>query len=119
MLKGGVKEMVVSVNIQNDTFSTLLAGLYVTFHNAEAYAIPSYVWLMLADSLAEYLPDWKYDVLSLEEWISSYLLITAKQICTPEEIKQFKENAIYMEVLNGHISLIVTGDILWENSTIT
>lgn len=105
--------MVVSVKIQNDTFSTLLAGLYVAFHNAEAYAIPSYVWLMLADSLAEYLPDWKYDVLSLEEWISSYLLITAKEICTSEELKEFQKNTIYIEVINGNMALIITAPILW------
>lgn len=106
--------MVVTVTMRKDTFSTLLAGLYVTFHNADAYSIPSYAWLMLSESLAPYLDGWQYDVQSLEDWIANYLLITAKEICTPEELQEFQKNTIYLELMNGNMTLIITGDILWE-----
>lgn len=111
--------MAVTVKIDDSTFSTLLAGLYVTYHEAEPYAIPSYIWLMLAGKLAEYMPNWRYDVQSLEDWIANYLIITAKEVCTPEEITEFKKNTIYMEALNGNMSLIVTGDIIWENEELS
>ena len=114
MLKREVR-MVVEIKIQDDTFATLLAGLYVTYHSAEVYAIPSYVWLMLGGALQPYLKDWRYDVQSLEDWISNYLLITAKEVCTLEELKELQENTIYLEAVNGNMTLVITGDILWES----
>lgn len=114
ILKEEVNVMVVTVTMRKDTFSTLLAGLYVTFHDADAYAVPAYAWLMLSEALAPYLNNWKYDVQSLEDWISNYLLVTAKEICTPEELKEFQKNTIYLELMNGNMTLIITGDILWE-----
>jgi len=113
MLKGG--KMVVEIKINEDTFATLLAGLYVTFHNAEAYAIPSYVWLMLANALEPHLDGWMYEVQSLEDWINNYLLITAKEVCTPEELQEMKNNTIYLEAINGNMTLVITGDIIWES----
>lgn len=106
--------MVITLKIQDDTFATLLAGLYVTYHNSEVYAIPSYVWLMLSNVLQPHLEHWRYDVQSLEDWIDNYLLITAKEVCTEEELEEFKKNAIYLEIVNGNMTLICTGDIIWE-----
>ena len=106
--------MVVSIRINDDTFATLLAGLYVTFHDAEVYAIPSYVWLMLGSALQPHLDGWRYDIQSLEDWIANYLLMTAKEVCTPEELKEFQQNTIYLEAVNGNMTLVITGDIIWE-----
>ena len=106
--------MVVEIKVNEDTFATLLAGLYVTFHDAEVYAIPSYVWLMLGSALSPYLPDWKWEVQSLEDWLAHYLLITAKEICTPEELAEFQQNTIYLEAINGNMTLIITAPIIWE-----
>lgn len=100
----------------DDTFATLLAGLYVTYRDAESYAIPSYVWLMLANALQPYLDDWKYSIQSLEDWIAHYLLITAKEVCTPDEILEFQGNSIYFEAINGNMTLIVTAPILWDGA---
>ena len=108
--------MVVTVKMEDSTFSTLLAGLYVTYHDAEPYAIPSYIWLMLANKLNEYMDNWRYDVQSLEDWISNYLIITAKEVCTHEELEEFRKNTIYMESMNGNMTLIITGDIIWEEN---
>ena len=106
--------MVVTITMRKDTFSTLLAGLYVTFHDANVYTIPAYAWMMLSESLAPYLERWKYEVMSLEDWMGSSLLITAKEICTPKEIQEFQKNTIYLELMNGNMTLLITGDILWE-----
>lgn len=108
--------MVVKIKINEDTFATLLAGLYVTYHDAEAYAIPSYVWLALAEALSPYLDGWNYPVQSLESWIANYLLITAKEVCSPEELAEFQKNSIYIEILNGNVTLVATAPIIWEEN---
>lgn len=108
--------MVVTIKIKDESFSSILAGLYVTYHNANLYAIPNYVWLMLGNALTPYMDNWRYDVQSLEDWIANYLLITAKEVCTVDELKQFKKNTIYLEALNGNMALIITGDIIWEEN---
>ena len=108
---------IVEIKLSEDTFSTLLAGLWATYHNAEVYAIPPYFWMMLSSSLIPHLKHWRYDVQSLEDWIENYLIITAKEVCTPEEIEEFQNNSIYIEAMNGNVTLIASGDIIWEHST--
>lgn len=110
---------IVKVNLREDTFSTLLAGLYTTYHEANVYAIPPYFWLMIANVLIPHMENWRYDIQSFEDWIANYLIITAKEVCTKEEIDEFKKNSIYIEALNGNMTLIATGDIIWESSTST
>lgn len=106
----------VKITIFEDTFSTLLAGLYATYHDMDMYAIPPYFWMMLSNALIPYLDDWMYSVQSLEDWIKNYLIITAKEVCTPEELEGLQKNTIYIEALNGNVTLVASGDILWENS---
>lgn len=108
---------IVKVVLREDSFSSLLAGLYTTYHNADVYAIPSYVWLMITEALIPYMDNWCYDIQSFEDWISNYLIITAKEVCTQEELAEFKKNTIYIEAVNGNMVLVATGDILWEHST--
>ena len=111
--------MVVTIRLRDESFSSLLAGLYVTYRDADLYSIPNYAWLMLGNALTPYMENWKYEVQSLEDWIANYLIITAKEVCTPEELKEFRKNTIYLEALNGNMTLIITGDIIWEEKTST
>lgn len=118
ILNGGEME-IIEIKMYEDTFSTLLAGLWVTYHDADIYVIPTYFWLMLAYAIKPHLKEWRYDIQSLEDWIKNYLIITAKEVCTPEDIEKFQENSIYIEAVTGNVTLIATGDIIWENSTST
>ena len=106
--------LIAEIKIQSDSFASLLAGLYCMSHDTEPYAVPTYFWLMIAESLIPHLDGWRYDVQSLEDWIANYLIITAKEVCTPEELQQMQSNTLYLEALNGNMTLIATGDIIWE-----
>ena len=110
---------IVGIRIFEDTFSTLLAGLYSTYHDAEILAIPPYFWMMLSNAIIPYLDTWRYDIQSFEDWVANYLIITAKEVCTPDEIDMFKKNTIYIEALNGNMTLIATGDIIWNSTNIS
>ena len=107
---------VVEIKITTESFASLLAGLYCMSHNAEPYAIPTYFWMMLAESMIPHLETWQYDIQSLEDWITNYLIITAKEVCTPEELSQMKHNALYIEALNGNLTLVATAPIIWEET---
>ena len=106
--------LIAEIKIKSDSFASLLAGLYCMSHDTEPYAVPTYFWLMIAESLIPHLEGWRYDVQSLEDWIANYLIITAKEVCTPEELQQMQSNTLYLEALNGNMTLIASGDIIWE-----
>lgn len=103
----------VELKISQLSFASLLAGLYVTYHNADISAIPSYVWSMLAEELSQYMSTWMYEIQTLEDWMQHNLLITVKEILTEDELEELQNYAIYLEVMNGNANLIVTGDIVW------
>ena len=106
----------VQIEIDESTFATLIAGLYVSFTGAEISTIPPHFWLGLANELSKYVDDWKYDVMSFEEWIGNHLIITAEEILTPAEIKEFEDFPIFIRVGNGNVTLIGAGDFLWDYS---
>lgn len=116
LLKGG---KMVKIDVSIETFSSILGGLYSSFHGVDTYAIPPFFWLQLAYELSPYLENWRYDIMSFEEWLSTSLVITAEEICTEEDIEYFKNNTIFIRTQNGNMSLIGAGDIIWENSTDT
>lgn len=109
----------VRVEMSQLSFASLLAGLYVTYHYADISAIPSYVWSMLAEELSKHMDSWMYDVQSLEDWIRDSLLITVKDILSDDDLNELKKYAIYLEIMNGNVNLIVAGDIIWINSSNT
>ena len=109
----------VKIDLDVNTFATMIGALYSTFRGVEVYAIPPYFWLQLAYTLEPYMENWKYDVQSFEDWLSTNLIVTAEEICTEDDIKFFKSNTIFVRVENGNMNLIGAGDILWENSSDT
>lgn len=109
----------VKIEIDTTTFATLLAGLYTSYKGIDVIAVPSHFWLGLAETMIPYMEKWDYDVLLLEEWINKYLIITLKEILTEEEIEEFKNYPIYIEVGNGNATLVGAGDLIWMNSTDT
>lgn len=105
----------VKIDITGTTLSALIGGLYSSHRDVNVEAIPQFFWLQLAYSLEPYLENWRYDIQSLEDWITTNLFITVAEICTEKDIQKFRENTIFIQADCGNVSLIATGDILWEN----
>ena len=101
----------VAVELNNNTLSTLIAGIYCTNYEVDALAIPQSIWLEVAEKLEYFLPDWDYNKISFEEWVETCLLIMPKDFFTDEEIMEMQEESLYWERLNGNAVLIISMDI--------
>lgn len=98
----------VKLEISDDTFAILISGLYCSYHNIDAYAIPEPLWMILSEKVIPYFKEWDYDKLSFENWIKENILIYPKLAMSDDEIESCKENDIYFEMDNGNVLLIVS-----------
>lgn len=101
----------VYVDLDLNTLSVLIAGMYCTDHQVDSIAIPQSVWLSIAEKLEFFLPQWDYERIRFEQWISNYLLILPKPMLSVDEIKELQENTLYYEVPNGNVILVISMDI--------
>lgn len=101
----------VSVDLNTDTLSVLIAGIYCTGHQVNSAAIPQSVWLSVAEKLEFFLPNWDYSKISFEQWVGTHLLIMPKPMLDENEIKELESSTLYWEVPNGNIMLIISMDI--------
>lgn len=101
----------VLVNLDVNTLSVLVAGLYCSEHEVNSLAIPQSVWLSIAEKLEYFLPSWNYEVISFEEWISTCLMILPKPMLTSSDIKELQGSTLYWEAHNGNVILVVSMDI--------
>jgi hypothetical protein len=101
----------VKVELQTDTLSVLVAGLYCTLHNVDVVAIPESVYLSIAEKLEYFLPDWDYNKISFEDWVKYCLNIYPKEIYTDEELKFIQENTLSWEFPSGNAILVISMDI--------
>ena len=101
----------VDIKIEVATLSTLIAGIYCTVTQIDPIAIPTSIYIELAEKLVPYLENWDYDKISFEQWIETHLLIIPKAMCSEEDIEEFKQNTVYLERENGNAILIVTFEV--------
>lgn len=101
----------VGIKIEVSTLATLIAGLYCTMASVDPMAIPSSIYIELAEKLVPYLEEWDYDELTFEQWIGANLLIIPKVLCSEDDIKELKKNTVYLERENGNAILIVTFEV--------
>ena len=101
----------VNIKIEIATLSTLIAGIYCTVSQIDPMAVPTSVYIELAEKIAPYLEDWDYDKISFEQWIETSLLIVPKVMCSDEDIEEFKQNTVYLERENGNAILVVTFEV--------
>lgn len=101
----------IGVKIEVSTLATLIAGLYCTLASVDPMAIPSSIYIELAEKLVPYLEEWDYDKLTLEQWVGTHLLIIPKVLCSEEDIEELKKNKVYLERENGNAILIVTFEV--------
>jgi len=98
----------VGIEISIATLSTLIAGIYCTVSHIDPIAIPSSIYIEIAEKIVPYLENWDYDRMSFEDWVEKELLIIPKVFCSDEDIEEMKKNEVFLERENGRAILIVT-----------
>lgn len=100
----------LNIEIELGTLATLIAGLYCTYSAIDPVAIPTSVYIELAEKLAKYLENWDYSKISFEDWIKYNLMIIPK-VMIEDELEEFRKNELYYERDNGNIVLVITADM--------
>ena len=98
----------VNLKISRDTLAILISGLYCSYHDVDAYAIPRELWFELSDRVIDWFDDWDYDKLSFEDWIKNNILIYPEVAMSQEELNSCKDNDVFFEVESGNVLLVVS-----------
>lgn len=101
----------VDIKIEVATLSTLIAGIYCAVSQIDPIAVPTSIYIEIAEKLVPFLENWDYDRISFEEWIETHLLIIPKALCSEEDIEEMKKNTVYLERESGNAILIVTFEV--------
>lgn len=102
----------VDLKIEVGTLATLIAGLYCTYSSVDPVAIPTSVFIELAEKIQPYLEKWDYSTLSFEEWVKFNLIIMPQVLFSEEELDDLKKNQIYFERENGNMILVVSAEMI-------
>lgn len=97
---------VVSIELTIGTLAVLISGLYISNAGISIEAIPSSMFIEIAETLSEHLP--LKDIL-LENWIKDYLIVAPRELFSEEELEEYKSNKIFIERKLGNVTLIATG----------
>ena len=101
----------VKVDLNLNTLSVLVAGVYCTTHGVDSMAIPQSVWVSVAEKLEHFLTLWDYGVITFEEWIDNCLFIYPKSLLDGELINEMQNTTLYWEYPNGNVILSISMDI--------
>lgn len=101
-------ERQVEIKVSVLTLATMIAGLYSTYTSINIMAIPTELFIELANQLIPYLEDWDYDKLTFERWVQDYLLIYPADMWSISEYKEAQLNPIFIERNYGNVTLIAT-----------
>lgn len=99
---------IISLNISVGTLAILIAGLHSGYTGIDVRAIPSSIYIEIAEKISDELPEWDYDKYSFEEWIQYSLLIAPYEMFSEDEIQELQENTVYYERVNGNVVLVIT-----------
>ena len=101
----------VTIELEVGTLSVLISGLYVSYTGIHVNAIPVSMYMEVAEKVAEYLPQWDYSRLSLEDWIRTSLIIAPKELFSEEELDYYKDNNLFLiQRIMGNAIIIATGE---------
>ena len=100
----------IPIKLEVGTIAVLLSGLYCTYASIDPMAVPSSLYIEIAEKLVPYFEKWDFEKLSFESWVKYNLLIIPK-VMIEDEIEEFKDNEIYFERENGNVILVVTANM--------
>ena len=101
----------VKIELRTSTIAVLIAGLYSIRFNVDSMAIPESVFILIAETLENYIPLWDFNKIGFEDWVSNCLWIYPTPLLSDVEIADLKKNTLYWEVPNGNVMLSVSMDI--------
>ena len=101
----------VPIEIEIGTLSILIAGLYTGHTGVNIHAIPSSLYIEVAEKVSEYLSSWDYNKISFEDWIRYNLIIAPKELFNEVELNEYQGDDIYIERRIGNATLIATARI--------
>ena len=101
----------VPIRLEVSTIATLVAGLYCMYTGTDSMAIPTSLYIEIAEKLIPYLENWDYSKMTFEDWIKYNLLIVPKMLIE-DNLDEFKKNEWYFERDNGNIMLVVTAEMV-------
>ena len=102
--QGGKMDRIVTVDMSIGTLAVLISGLYIHQTGISVEAIPSSLYIELAEKLSEFLP------LNIDEFIQK-LIIAPKELFTEQELVDYENNAIFIKRRLGNATLIATAKI--------
>ena len=99
----GVDNMdrVVTIDLSIGSLAVLISGLYVSISGVSIEAIPSSLYIEIAEKLIEYLP------INIDEFVNG-LIIAPRELFTKQELIEIKDNPLYIERRLGNVTLIAT-----------
>ena len=109
----------VKVDLCLESFTSLIGGLYASYHQIDLYSVPPFFWQQLAYAIFPYMENWRYDIQSFEEWLDKYLIITAEEVLTESELEEMESYPVFVRSQVGNTVMIGAGDIIWIDSTNT
>ena len=99
-------DRIVTVDMSVGTLAVLISGLYIHDTMLSVNAIPSSLFIEVAELLVPYLP------LNVDEFIRE-LIIAPKQLFSDEELLDYeKNNKIFIERQFGNAVLIATAKVI-------
>lgn len=101
----------VQLELYVSTLAMLIAGVYAGYTGVDTRAIPSSIYIEIAERISDELPNWDYSKYSFEDWIRYSLMIAPYQMFSEDEIKELQDNTVYFERMNGNVILVVTWDL--------
>lgn len=109
----------VKVDLSVESFASVIGGLYASYRGMDVFSVPPFFWQQLAYALSPFMDDWRYDIISFEEWLSTYLVITAEEVLTESELEEMKDYSVFIKAQVGNMTMVGAGDIIWVGSTST
>ena len=100
----------IPIKLEVGTIAVLLSGLYCVYSATDPLAIPSSLYIEIAEKLVPYLENWDFEKLSFESWVKYNLLIIPK-VMIEDELEEYKKNEVYFERENGNVILVVTANM--------
>ena len=102
----------VTLELQMGTLATLIAGLFCTYSVVDPMAVPTSLYIEIAEKIAPFLKDWDYSKVSFEEWVEHFLMIAPREMFSESELEEFKDNEIFFERKCGNAILVVTAKVV-------
>lgn len=96
---------VVNVDMSLGSLAVLISGLYIHNTGISIEAIPTSLFIEIAEIIQDYLP------FNVDDFVNT-LIIAPKPLFTEEELMDCQKNELYIERQLGNAVLIATGKVV-------